>query len=142
MAITMIGIALLFFLGHGLNWFFEKTKIPDLLILIVIGYLLGPIFGLISAEDFGKAGPVVSTMALIVILYEGGLQLSAKDLVSSSLPSAALSLMSFIFIVICGTFLSYVILLNPLPISILFGVAIGSTSVSYTHLTLPTKRIV
>ena len=67
-------------------------------------------------------------MALIVILYEGGLQLSAKDLASSSLPSAALSLMSFIFIAICGTLLSYVVLFNPLPISILFGIAIGSTS--------------
>ena len=103
MAITMIGIALLFFLGHGLNWFFEKTKIPDLLILIVIGYALGPIFGVLSAEDFGKAGPVVSTMALIVILYEGGLQLSAKDLLSSSLPSAALSIMSFLFIAVAGS---------------------------------------
>jgi len=128
MAITMIGIALLFFLGHGLNWFFDKTKIPDLLILIAIGYLLGPILGVLSAEDFGKAGPVVSTMALIVILYEGGLQLSAKDLMSSSLPSAALSIMSFLFIAVAGALLSYIVLFNPLPISILFGVAIGSTS--------------
>lgn len=128
MAITFIGISLLFFLGHGLNWFFEKTKIPDLLILIIIGYCLGPIFGLIDVSDFGKAGAVISNMALIVILYEGGLHLSSKDLASSSIPSAILSVLSFSFIVFLGALLAYILFLQPLPISILFGVAIGSTS--------------
>ncbi len=124
----MIGIGVLFFLGHGLNWFFDKTKIPDLLILIGLGYLLGPVLGILQASDFGKAGPVISTMALIVILYEGGLHLSSKDLVSSSVPSLLLSLFSFIFIAVAGGLLAFLIAFQPWHISLLFGVAIGSTS--------------
>lgn len=80
MAFAIIGLAVLFFLGHALNWLFIKTKIPDLLILVIMGYLAGPVFGVLKADDFGKVGPILSTMALVVILYEGGLHLSARDL--------------------------------------------------------------
>src|SRR5690606_30289570 len=93
MATVFIGLGVLFFLGHALNWFFVRTKIPDLLILVIIGHLLGPIFGVLDAGDFGKAGAVISTIALIVILYEGGLHLSARDLLSSSLPALGLSIL-------------------------------------------------
>ena len=128
MATVIIGIALLFFLGHGLSWFFEKTKIPDLLILVVLGYILGPLLGFINPEDLGKVGGVVATTALIVILYEGGLHLSARDLLTSSLPAFGLTIVGFVLIVASGTIISYGIAFQPLPISLLLGVGIGSTS--------------
>ena len=42
MEIVIIGLAVLFFVGHALSWFFMKTKIPDLLLLIIMGFILGP----------------------------------------------------------------------------------------------------
>ena len=51
---AIIGLAGLFFIGHVLQWVFVKTKIPDLLILIIAGffyrafhvkYYLSPTFG-------------------------------------------------------------------------------------------------
>lgn len=128
MATVIIGIALLFFLGHGLSWFFEKTKIPDLLIIVALGYTLGPLLGVMDASDLGKVGAVVATTALIVILYEGGLHLSARDLLTSSLPAFGLTMVGFVLIVAAGTFVAYAVALQPLPISILLGVGIGSTS--------------
>ena len=77
MAISIIGVAVLFFLGHALGWFFEKTKIPDLLILMIIGYMMGPVFGFLTEESFGQSGKLISTVALVVILYQGGLSLTA-----------------------------------------------------------------
>lgn len=128
MSIVIISISVLFFLGHGLSWFFEKTKIPDLLILVILGYTLGPLMGLIEASDLGKVGSVVATTALIVILYEGGLHLSAKDLLTSSLPAFSLTLASFLLIVSSGTLIAYGLALQPLSIALLLGVSIGSTS--------------
>ncbi|MCB0390014.1 MAG: cation:proton antiporter [Bdellovibrionales bacterium] len=128
MATVIIGIALLFFLGHGLSWFFEKTKIPDLLILVMLGYLMGPVLGFINPADLGKVGGVVATTALIVILYEGGLHLSARDLLTSSLPAFGLTIVGFVLIVTVGALLGYTVAFQPLPISILLGVGIGSTS--------------
>lgn len=128
MATVFIGLGLLFFLGHALNWFFVKTKIPDLLILVALGYLLGPIFGILNAEDFGKAGAVISTTALIVILYEGGLHLSARDLLTSSLPALGLSLLGFSLIVASATGLVYLLGFQSWSVAALVGLGIGSTS--------------
>ena len=51
MDIIIIGLSILFFLGHALSWFFVKTKIPDLLILIIIGFILGPsVTGIIQPD--------------------------------------------------------------------------------------------
>ena len=128
MDIIIIGLSVLFFLGHALNWFFVKTKIPDLLILIIIGFILGPsVAGLIQPDvHLGQAGKVLSIITLIIILYEGGLHLSFKDLMESSLSAMGLSLLSFFSI----TAVTALVLLPVLPpmLAILIGVGIGSTS--------------
>ena len=128
MDIIIIGLSILFFLGHALNWFFIKTKIPDLLILIIIGFILGPtVTGLIQPDiHLGQAGKVLSIITLIIILYEGGLHLSFKDLMESSLSALSLSLLSFFSITIATTFILIPVL--PLMSAILVGVGIGSTS--------------
>ena len=128
MDIIIIGLSVLFFMGHALNWFFIKTKVPDLLILIILGFILGPtITGLIQPDlHLGQAGKVLSIITLIIILYEGGLHLSFKDLAESSLSALSLSLLSFFSITIMAT----VVLLTVLPLmpAVLVGVGIGSTS--------------
>ncbi len=128
MDIIIIGLSVLFFLGHGLSWFFTKTKIPDLLILIVLGLVLGPqVTGLIDPQThLGQAGSVLATVTLIIILYEGGIHLSFKDLMESSLSAMSLSVLSFFSITLVTT----VVLLPMLPFfsALLVGVGIGSTS--------------
>ena len=128
MDIIIIGLSILFFLGHALNWFFVKTKIPDLLILIIIGFILGPSAANLIQPDvhLGQAGKVLSIITLIIILYEGGLHLSFKDLMESSLSAMGLSLLSFFSI----TAVTALVLLPVLPLmsAILIGVGIGSTS--------------
>ena len=127
MEVIIIGLALLFFVGHILQWFFTKTKVPDLLLLILAGFLMGPSgFGLIQPQDLGKAGAVLATVTLIIILYEGGLNLNWNNLVSSSLPALGLSLLSFIFI--AGAAVLVIIPFFPLSTALLVGMGIGSTS--------------
>ncbi len=128
MDIVIISLSLLFFLGHALSWFFIKTKIPDLLILIIIGIILGPVVLNVihPTEDLGQAGSVLSVVTLIIILYEGGLHLSFKDLMESSLMALSLSLLSFLMIAsFTAVALWPVLSLWP---AILVGVGIGSTS--------------
>jgi len=127
MAVTIFGLASLFFIGHLLQWFFVKTKIPDLLILIALGFLIGPsALGLVSHESLGQAGVVLATVTLIIILYEGGLHLNASDLLRSSLPALVLSFLSFFLIV----FFTVLILAPFFSIStaLLIALGIGSTS--------------
>ena len=127
-SLIIISLSGLFFLGHALNWFFIKTKIPDLLILIILGIFLGPMaFNLIDPEvHLGKTGSILGVVTLIVILYEGGLHLSFKDLVESSLSALCLSLLSFFSIAILTALVLLPVL--PLSLSLLVGVGVGSTS--------------
>lgn len=125
---AIVAVGLLFFLGHVLRKVFEKTKIPDLLILVSLGYLAGPVLGYVSPADFGKVGAVLSTLALVIILYEGGLKLDTHDLSTSSLPAAALSLLSFISIAILAFFCAFVLAKQEWHIALLLGLAMGSTS--------------
>ncbi|MGI9549139.1 MAG: cation:proton antiporter, partial [Bdellovibrionales bacterium] len=123
----ILGLAGLFFLGHFLQWVFIKTKVPDLLILIIIGFIIGPSgLNIIQQGDLGKVGTVLATITLVIILYEGGLNLNARSLIRSSLPALALSILSFLFVAALtsfslGFFFSF-------PTSLLIGLGIGSTS--------------
>jgi NhaP-type Na+/H+ or K+/H+ antiporter len=128
MTAAVISVSLLFFVGHGLQWFFRRTKIPDLLILVLFGYVIGPQMGLITAADFGAVGAFVSTLALVVILYEGGLHLSAADLKTSTLPATALSLLGFLLIATTGTLAAWAFTNQAWHLAILMGLAVGSTS--------------
>lgn len=148
MAVAVIGLAVLFFLGHALKWFFIKTKVPDLLILVAIGYVLGPVTGVLHSNDLGQFGPFLSTMALIVILYEGGLSLRTKDLLTSSLPALAISILGAGLIIFLATMTVKIFGGQPWPVALLVGLGVGSTSsavvipmVKHLSITEKTKTI-
>lgn len=81
-----------YFGAHAFAYLFQKTKIPDVLILMIIGLAIGPIAGLVGPENFGSAGEVLTTVALTVILFEGGLSLSLKSLASAAGSTLLLSI--------------------------------------------------
>ncbi len=123
---VIIAISLLFFVGHILGWFFEKTKIPDLLILIGIGYILGPLTGTIQPHHLGQVGAVLSTIALIVILYQGGLNLSSTQLKVAALPALGISIVGFLLIVLVAFGIG--LIFQPWTVSLLMAIGLGSTS--------------
>ena len=65
--IIIILIGLFIFWGHYLNGVFERKSIPDVLGLMFIGLLIGPIFHLVDPASFGKFGPIFSNLVLIFI---------------------------------------------------------------------------
>jgi len=128
MAWAVIGLALLFFLGHSLRWIFIKTKIPDLLLLTALGFVLGPILGILTPADLGKVGAVLATLALIVILYSGGLELSAKELLTSSLPALGISIIAFAGTAAVVAAMSKGLFAISWISALLIGLGVGSTS--------------
>jgi len=93
---AVIAIGLLVFVAHGLEDVFARTKIPDVLILLFIGLLLGPATGLVRPDALGKVGPVFTTLTLVVILFEGSLGLDLKVLWNSLLGATSLTVWNFV----------------------------------------------
>lgn len=65
----------LFFVGHLLEATFRRHRIPDVLPLIALGYLAGPVFKLIQPRGVTAVEQMFGHLALIVILFHGGLEL-------------------------------------------------------------------
>lgn len=80
MATGILALGLVYFLAHGFTAMFERTRIPDVFLLMVLGILLGPVAGVLSLEDFGRLGPLMTTLALIVILFDSGTRLRLADI--------------------------------------------------------------
>ena len=76
--------------------FFERTKVPDVLALMAIGILLGPVSGLVQPERLQHMAEYVGSLALLVILFEGGLDLDLDKLLSEFGTAAVLVLTSFL----------------------------------------------
>ena len=95
--ITIIVIILggLIFFSHLLNKLFDKTKIPNVLILITIGIIAGLFID--SKIFFGEVERVFTTITLIIILFESGVGLKLQELKSSILSATLVTIINFIF---------------------------------------------
>lgn len=74
-AILIIIIGLFIFWGHYLAGIFERRGIPDVLGLMLIGILIGPVFHWVDPDSFGTFGSLFSNLVLIFILFESGTDL-------------------------------------------------------------------
>ncbi len=124
--IAFVGI--LIFIAHLFTGIFSRTKIPDVLLLIVIGIGIGPVLGLASPSQFGIVGPIFSTVTLIIILFESGLTLKLSTLRSAL--SSALTLAPLSFFLAMGAVAGLALLLTDLEVlpAFILGAIVGSTS--------------
>ena len=128
MSTTILVIGLMVFFAHFLSLQFRKTNIPDVLVLMLAGILIGPVLGIVSPEDFGKVGPVIATIALVVILFESGTSLNLGVLGKSLAITVVLTLWCFFLTAIIVTLLGvYLLDLSLLPATML-GVTLAGTS--------------
>lgn len=61
-----------------------------------MGLLLGPLTGFLGPDDFGKVGPVMTTLTLIAILLESGTNLSIDVLRRAAGPTLSLTMVTFL----------------------------------------------
>ena len=68
-------------LAFAVTWFGERIRVPIILPLLVTGFLIGPVFGLINPDDIlgDLLAPAVS-IAVGLILFEGGLSLRLREM--------------------------------------------------------------
>ena len=75
LALALIGAA-----GIGAQWLAWRTSLPSILLLLLAGILVGPTLGLLAPRSlFGEVLDPLVSMAVGVILYEGGLSLRMKE---------------------------------------------------------------
>ena len=79
----VIFIGLLIFVSHLFAGIFEKRGIPDVLMLMIIGIIIGPVLNLVTPESFGIVTGIFTTITLVFILFQGGLDLRFETMQSA-----------------------------------------------------------
>ena len=94
LAIAFIGA--LIFGAHLFVGMFSRTRVPDVLLLIVIGLILGPVTHWVSPAQFGNEGPVFTTVTLVFILFESDTELQIGTLRSAFGGALMLAVLNFV----------------------------------------------
>jgi Na+:H+ antiporter len=75
----------------------RRTGVPDVLVLMATGLLIGPVMHWVQAVQFAPYTRVFGTLALILILFEAGLELELRDAVRHFGGSVLLAMVSYVF---------------------------------------------
>jgi cell volume regulation protein A len=118
-------IIILGFLGEE---FFKRTSIPDSILLLLFGVLLGPIFQLFAHEELLAITPYFAALALIIILFDGGLNMDIREAVKNSPRALILGITGWILNVIVTAALCKVLLGWRLLNGLLLGSIVGGGS--------------
>lgn len=125
-AILFIGIVL--FLGQVFSSLFEKTRLPDVLPLMMLGMIMGPLTGLIRPEDFGRAGEIFTTLALIVVLFQSGIDLKILSLRGAMGQGFLLTTVTFTLLTVVLAWLARITLGVPQLYAFIIGAIVADNS--------------
>ena len=80
---SAIGPSLAIIIGTGMaaQWLAWRTQIPSIIMLLLTGFALGPVFGVVEPDELlgSTLFPLVS-LSVALILFEGGLDLPPREL--------------------------------------------------------------
>jgi len=117
-------------IGFLSNYLFERTGIPDMLFLIILGILVGPITGLVNTGSIMELAPYLAALALVFILFDGGMSMNIYRVFSESPRAVILAATGFAMSVVTVTlFMMYIVVPTAPPLfSLLFGTIYGGSS--------------
>ena len=118
------------FVGFLANLIFKKIAFPDILLLILTGIIFGPLLGLFTPEDFLLVTPTFAALALMLILFQGGLGMEIYTVLAQSFRATVLGFLYVIFATLFVSIFGHFILgLSWIEALILGPMTAGTSSV-------------
>ncbi len=137
-AASFLAIAALTYAGFAAARVFERTRFPDVPLLLGLGLLLGPVNRWAIGEGWGSKGlaealdpvvlreaaPFIAALALVVLLFDSGMELDFKAF-RRSLGPASLHTLPILLLTVLGiAVLGHFVLGIPILVAVLLGVAL------------------
>lgn len=128
MALIIFAIGVMYFAAKYLSLSFGRTKIPDVLVLMGLGILAGPVLGFLNVQQFGAVGGVISTMALVLIMFESGITMDLKGTIEALGSGVRLIFVTMVSTIILGTMAGYFLANLPFISALTLGIIVSGTS--------------
>ena len=127
-SVALIISSLIILIGFLANHFFNKTGFPDMLILIFLGAIFGPILGIFDPTAVKSFAPYIAALALSYIIFDGGMGLNIKQVLYNSPKALLLAVLGFVFSLLgVAVFMVYAFNM-PWLYGLLFGAIFGGSS--------------
>lgn len=123
--LTLVSITIV--LGYIGVQIFRRSGIPDPLWLMLLGLIVGPGLGLIDTTTFIEAAPLFAAVAILIILFDAGLNLKIRHIAKNLSNAAILTLANFAVAVGIAGLVGTVYGLDVLT-AVLIGAIVGGTS--------------
>ena len=128
--VVLLAAGVTIFLGVAGESFFKRTGIPDIAFLMVLGVIIGPVLGIIQADVVLEIVPYFAALALIIIMFDGGLNLDIKQIMKTAHFAMVLAVLGFILSMVIVTMLAhYGLGWNWLDSILLSSIVGGSSSI-------------
>jgi cell volume regulation protein A len=121
-----IGIILL--IGFLADFLFRKTNFPDILILLALGYLIGPVLKIVDPSQIAPASQIIASLALVVILFSAGIEFEFAKVLSGAPRAIPLVILGVGVSIASIAAFTYYLLDWGLMDSLLLGTVVGGTS--------------
>lgn len=120
--------ALVIFIGFLGEIIFRKTNIPDVIWLMLVGIIIGLVFGEFTNGDIlALISPIFTTFALVFILFEGAININVSQVAKGILSGVALTFISFVLSSLAVTIIMIMFGWDFLS-GLLLGTALGGAS--------------
>jgi len=126
--VILLAAGVIIFLGVAGEAFFKRTGIPEIAFLMVLGVIIGPVLGIIQPEVVIEIVPYFSALALIIIMFDGGLNLDLRNMVKTAHFAIILAILSYVISVVIVTIFAHFGLGWEWLESILLGTIVGGSS--------------
>lgn len=140
-------IGLIALIGFASRWVFGRTRIPEIMILLAIGFSLGPMGPFssftsfdVNLESFRSIAPIVGAVAIVSFVFEAGLRLKISQMLRSLLFSTAFAIAN---LTLCISVLALVLNLFfswSMEASLLLAIILGGPSSFAIYYMLPLVR--
>ncbi|MFP3950828.1 MAG: cation:proton antiporter [Candidatus Bathyarchaeia archaeon] len=109
---------------------YSRTRIPDIIWLMAFGLTVGPVLGLVNKELFLELAPLMSVLALSIILFEAGINVDVVVLLQTMTKTVVLSVTTILSTIIAVGFVLNYFLPQDFTLlqAMLLGAMIGGTS--------------
>jgi len=133
---SFLAIGAIIFIGFFGNMFFNRYRIPDVLLLVMLGMAIGPDvlgqrFGLVTEDallSIDQFKDMFLSAALVIILFDGGLSLDMKVVMESMRLSVFMSVLTFVAEISLIAVALHLILGMDLLVSLILGAILGGTT--------------
>lgn len=127
----LILVGTIIFFGFFAEFLFNKLKVPDVLLLILFGFILGPyVTKLILPSSLISIAPIFTTFALLFLLFEGAFNIDLISFAKGISKGLMVTFYNFLLSVIAVTSVSMIFGFGLLQ-ALLIGFVLGGISSAF-----------